>query len=111
MGYCGSCGSVRPAGASFCPSCGAPFDEQERDDPAEVDSAPKQSGVRSLLSLLLLALGLGIGSAIGGTLGLATEQGRVGLVTAVGAIGGAGLGLYIAQVVLMARGDSDDAGQ
>jgi hypothetical protein len=112
MGYCGSCGASRPHAASFCPSCGAPFDQDAPGEPVEANRAPERGGLRSFLSLLLLAVGLGVGSGIGGTLGLVTEQGRVGLVTALGAIGGAGLGLYVAQVMLMARGgDSEDARQ
>lgn len=55
---------------------------------------------RSGMTELVMWIGAGLGSTIGGALGLVTERGSVGLITIVGAILGLVAGIYVAQLVI-----------
>ncbi len=62
--------------------------------------------LRDLGTTILLVIGSIGGFVVGGTLGLMTERGLPGLITVVGAIGGAAAGTYLAQ--LIAAGSPED---
>lgn len=58
--------------------------------------------------MILLAIGSFGGLLLGGYLGYITERGVPGLITVVGAIGGAAVGTYIAQLTAAAPTDDDE---
>ena len=102
MESCPNCDAKTPAEATFCPSCGFALGSVASDDASE------PSRIRRLLTPWLLAIGLGVGFSIGAYLGQLTER-TVGLLAVVGAIGGAGVGLYLAQIFSMRYRDDDEA--
>jgi hypothetical protein len=55
----------------------------------------------------LVAVGSIGGMLVGGYLGLMTERGFPGLITVVGAILGAGVGIYVAQLIAIAPSDDE----
>lgn len=99
---CPRCNAERIGAFRFCRRCAFDFDA------LPADTSPAPGGTDPVfLSPWFRPVGLVLGLSIGYLLGIETDRGASGVVTVGATIVGGGIGLYIGQVLAMARKDRD----